>query len=92
MSIVQILSPPSYCAEVSSVGDDLKAVPDWHDTHRIMEQRFLSRVWFRGIGEIYQVPLVSGVSRDEFTKRARNALLKESHRLKALLRNLKRHK
>jgi hypothetical protein len=69
--MAEIQSPTDYRTEVTNVGDYLTAVSEWHQMHKITEEKFLSGVWFRGNGRLYPVPLRPGVYRDDFTDTAK---------------------
>jgi hypothetical protein len=66
-----IIAPEdSFTKPIEDVGAYLKAIEDWQAIHNVEEDSFLSRIWFRGLGKKYDIPLRPGVYRDEFTKRA----------------------
>jgi hypothetical protein len=62
--------PPKDHTKISSVETYLEEIRKWHSKHKISETRFLGGVWFRGVSEVFPLPLAPGVYRDDFTARA----------------------
>jgi hypothetical protein len=57
-----------YRCIVDTIATYLEDVQNWFNKYRINEEQYLSRIWFRGIGKIYDQQL-PGVYRGDFSKR-----------------------
>jgi FRG domain len=70
--MAHIVHPKDYTEEIVSVERYLDAISKWYSEHKITETSFLGGVWFRGVSEVFPVPLAPGINRDKFTNRARS--------------------
>src|SRR5260370_28853551 len=72
-SMVEIKPPDNYFDEVSTLKGYVDSISRWISSADVEQGTLLSNTWFRGIGQTYNpplVPLVPGVYREKFTKRA----------------------
>jgi hypothetical protein len=70
--MAEIKSPSTYFCEIRSVHEYVDAISGWLTAARIEEQTFLGSTWYRGNSKVFSKPLVPGIYRDDFTKRAEN--------------------
>src|SRR5258706_3431340 len=68
--MASIETPPDYMDEVKTVEQYLNLISKWYAEENIIDGKFLSGVWFRGVGQVYADSLCPGVYRDDFSKRA----------------------
>jgi hypothetical protein len=68
--MVEIKPPDNYFDEVSTLKGYVDSISRWISSADVEQGTLLSNTWFRGIGQVYNPPLVPGVYREKFTKRA----------------------
>jgi len=68
--MAEIKPPNKYFDEVSTLKGYVSAISRWIGSADIQQGTLLGNTWFRGSGQIYDIPLVPGVYREKFTKRA----------------------
>jgi FRG domain len=71
VAVAEIKPPSKYFDKVSTVQGYMEAVSRWIIEAKIEQATFLGNTWFRGIGQVYKIPLAPGIYRDKFTARAK---------------------